>query len=794
MRSKRDTIILIICMALAALLGGWMIWMVPRSTTLPDNYSYTADILSVDNLYDTVNNQFSGESLSRTKFAFTATGKTDDVLEINGIFDVRTPNGEPIFSVTRLYGIDPKNGRHVSGFGDQNRDKGYLFGPRGKDTSDFYYWHINYNKPVLMKFQETDNILGLPVNKYSADFHADQTNELAGKLPNVGSTEGINLDVHLNLWIEPTTGSLVKYDDAATAYYYDLQTGQRLHPWNKFSNTFTFPSVTRHVTDTQQAIIKIYLIQFVVPIALLLIELWLVAYLVIFHFRLHRVVEFVPSVLFVFGIMISALVFQTGRYIVDTQAQITFGKNTEDTVSLITDRMAIHANGLRGARGLFDASEEVSRQEFKQYVDQLAFAKNYPGIQGFGRAVFFPSTQLAQHTAAIRAEGFPTYTVYPQVKQATYSAIIYIEPFDTRNQQAFGFDMYQEPIRHAAMQRAIDNDTIALSGMVQLVQENTNKKQPGFLLYNPLYRKGASAQTVQDRKEAVTGVVYTAYRAGDFFNSILRDQSLDFDLHIYDGKPDPTTLLYDNSAATRDTPLPAYVPRFSTSQKVVLYGHTWTMRFQTLPGYTIGSAEYAPTAVFGLGVIISALLSLYVRYLLRARQETLDTAAKMTVNVQTLQRAVDDSSNHTIITDPDGIITYANKAAQRITGYSLEEMKGKTPRLWKSDKTPPETYAVFWHTIKDERRPYKGEFINRRKSGELYTVLISVSPIVANNELIGFIGIEEDITKRVASEDELKRQKSELERINSIMVERELRMIELKKELKEAQAAKGESS
>lgn len=111
------------------------------------------------------------------------------------------------------------------------------------------------------------------------------------------------------------------------------------------------------------------------------------------------------------------------------------------------------------------------------------------------------------------------------------------------------------------------------------------------------------------------------------------------------------------------------------------------------------------------------------------------------------KHAVDASFNHIIITDAEGIILFANKAAEITTGYPSNEMRGHTPSLW-GKQMPPEFYAEMWHQIKIEKRPFHGEIRNRRKNGKIYTAIATISPILDDfNEVIGFIGIEEDITE-----------------------------------------------
>lgn len=121
--------------------------------------------------------------------------------------------------------------------------------------------------------------------------------------------------------------------------------------------------------------------------------------------------------------------------------------------------------------------------------------------------------------------------------------------------------------------------------------------------------------------------------------------------------------------------------------------------------------------------------------------ETIKTKARKNI----LRIAIESSSHHVIITDENGVVVFANQAAVDTTGYSFEEIKGSTPRLWgglMSDKF----YKDLWHN-KKIRKTIDTEIVNRRKSGELYRVMAHISPITdENGQLMGYIGSEEDIT------------------------------------------------
>src|SRR3989344_845129 len=110
--------------------------------------------------------------------------------------------------------------------------------------------------------------------------------------------------------------------------------------------------------------------------------------------------------------------------------------------------------------------------------------------------------------------------------------------------------------------------------------------------------------------------------------------------------------------------------------------------------------------------------------------------------------ALDNAYNHIVITDLNGIIRYANRGAKIITGYSIKEMLGNTPRLW-GGLMSDDFYKSLWKTIKEDGKMFEGELTNRKKSGDIYIARVRIYPFFnpKNNNLIGFVGTEEDITK-----------------------------------------------
>ncbi|MCP4257580.1 MAG: PAS domain S-box protein [Planctomycetes bacterium] len=122
-----------------------------------------------------------------------------------------------------------------------------------------------------------------------------------------------------------------------------------------------------------------------------------------------------------------------------------------------------------------------------------------------------------------------------------------------------------------------------------------------------------------------------------------------------------------------------------------------------------------------------------------------------------LNSAVEQSPSTVIITDVEGNMEYVNPKFTQTTGYTSEEAIGKNPRILKSDQQPAEFYEDLWNTI-TAGREWHGEFCNRKKNGDIYWEMASISPILdSENQITHFVAVKEDITERREAQEEINR-------------------------------------
>jgi phosphoserine phosphatase RsbU/P len=143
-----------------------------------------------------------------------------------------------------------------------------------------------------------------------------------------------------------------------------------------------------------------------------------------------------------------------------------------------------------------------------------------------------------------------------------------------------------------------------------------------------------------------------------------------------------------------------------------------------------------------------------------------------------LGMAVENSPASIIITDKKGDIEYVNPTFTHLTGYGLDEVLGKNPRLLKSGEQDDAYYRNLWETILAGME-WRGEFHNKKKNGDFYWESASISPVLEDDgDISHFISIKEDITARKKAEELLVLSEKKL-RSRNLRMEEDLKIAQL---------------
>lgn len=196
-----------------------------------------------------------------------------------------------------------------------------------------------------------------------------------------------------------------------------------------------------------------------------------------------------------------------------------FERSGDLAVDLVTSRLEQHVVVLRAAKGLFSAARgHVARDEFLRFIEEVDIVGDLSGVQGVGFARVFAPDQSEAARAEIAGHYAVDAGIRPATDQPWRAPIVLLEPGNPRNMNALGFDMYAEPVRRAAMDRALATGKPQMSGPVVLVQETDIDRQTGFLIY---LAYGGGAAGTGDGVPLDAGFVYAPFRGGDLIRAAL---------------------------------------------------------------------------------------------------------------------------------------------------------------------------------------------------------------------------------------------------------------------------------
>lgn len=423
----------------------------------------------------------------------------------------------------------------------------------------------------------------------------------------------------------------------------------------------------------------------------------------------------------------------------ESDARRSFDFKMRETNLTILKRMNTYEQVLLGGIGLFAASDTVIREEWKIYVENLLINKNFPGILGIGYSYSFQHSDSLKLVRAMQSEGFSNFRIWPEGTRDEYTSVIYIEPFNERNQRAFGYDLLSEPLRKSAMLEARDNGQTTITGKITLVQETEYNIQAGFLIFIPFYKKNLQAPTIEQRRELFKGYIYSPFKVRDLVRATLGNELSNINIQIYDGIDTiPKNLMYNSDSLHNAHSEMLFVGMNTLN----LYGKIWTLKFSALPEFINSYESEKPTIILLSGILISLLFSLVIVSFVNSRK----TSKKLSELLESTGEGIFGVDNFMKC-------TFINRSALEMLGYSLSEClnnninefihcKKEASEIYKAEECP------LIKTVKNRKASNDFETVFERKNKTSFPVEYSSHPIIENGLITGTVVTFNDITER----------------------------------------------
>ncbi|WP_051221713.1 sensor histidine kinase [Conexibacter woesei] len=350
-----------------------------------------------------------------------------------------------------------------------------------------------------------------------------------------------------------------------------------------------------------------------------------------------------PAVLLAALLLLTAVATYTAaRHVHDRQREQLTG-DAQDAVAAIDRRMDDYGQVLRGAAGLYAASNTVSYREFHDYFADQDIARRFPGVQVIGSASYVPRAGIPDYTrrtrAAIKASrlrGYGPFRPYPKLGAAESEALIvdHLEP-PPGNGRAFGLNFLSEPRRRTAALLARQTGDPASTAPIELVQ--TGGESLGIDLFVPVY--GGPPRTGEPRRWA--GVVYAAFRIDNLLRGILGPMD-GARVEVYDQGPSatvpagtpitPRAVAFDLRPDKRGKDISNSAHTHVETLEVA--GRRWAIAY-TRPGSSLSSGERAVPWLIGIaGILVALLAAALLRTLATSRRRAVALAEDMTVELR----------------------------------------------------------------------------------------------------------------------------------------------------------------
>lgn len=441
------------------------------------------------------------------------------------------------------------------------------------------------------------------------------------------------------------------------------------------------------------------------------------------------------------GVAITCFFVSNWNHSQEARLQARFDVEVARVTNDIERRFNTPVYGLRGAVGAYMAHEAIDEAAFARYVASRSLATEFPGVRGIGFIERVERSHLAAFEAQRRSEGNQNFRVHATGDLSDLLVIRYIEPL-SMNGPALGLDVGNEPVRRQAAQLAIDTGQATLSGVIHLVQDA--KSRVGFLLFVPAYHSGKPLDTVEQRRQALLGLMYAPIVLEELMaprRELFDEAGLHLDFYERSATGAKPSLLYEvgpeNPQPALERRLELAVPGSNLVLGLSSTEHLESMVDRQLAGWMLAA-----------GIALSLLLGTVVWQLAEGRHRALRLAMRLSQDVRRLARIAEHTANSVVMLDGRGRATWVNEGFIRTTGYTPQEVLGKTPADLLGGKENGTNGADMIQRAVDVGDACRFTMQNRKKDGSLYWVDTEVIPMrSAQGVLDGYIEISLDITK-----------------------------------------------
>jgi serine phosphatase RsbU (regulator of sigma subunit)/CHASE1-domain containing sensor protein/anti-sigma regulatory factor (Ser/Thr protein kinase) len=317
------------------------------------------------------------------------------------------------------------------------------------------------------------------------------------------------------------------------------------------------------------------------------------------------------------ALLLTVIAWYYVRQVVEVQNRARFEESTQATQEALERRTKAYLDAMFGARGLYYASDSVTRRDWSDYVKGIKPAGRFEGLQALGYAQRVDPEQRESFMRKTRDEGLPEMRpgLNPGGERSVYFPLTRTGPLGEANQSMLDYDFYAESVHKKTMDLARDSGEPRATRMVYVLDEALPNStadlalRRGLVVYLPIYQEGEPLGSVNERRRALRGFIVGSFISDELLDGIFRgsfDPAIDFE--VYNGASTASSpLLYDRDGIRRDEKKRNEF-LFSKESHIEVAGREWTLYFTTLPAFEKGAESNLPPFVLASGLLMSLLI------------------------------------------------------------------------------------------------------------------------------------------------------------------------------------------
>ncbi len=415
--------------------------------------------------------------------------------------------------------------------------------------------------------------------------------------------------------------------------------------------------------------------------------------------RIYRSIHFVPGLVCLVILLATILGTRSANASLHHEITVAAQGRLMTFEQLLQTQLDGYAQILRGGVGLFQGSNNVTQQDFVNYLAAYDLVDTYPAVQAIAFAKIFSARQIAGAKAYAAHEGVANFTLRPaEPARDSYAPVLYAQIVAAQVETPqMGYDNFSDPVRQTTMLRARDTAQTTITQVANTSPLETSKgPAPGFLMYTPYY--GPSVPTnLADRQASIQGFMYAAFRSSVFFADITsHSQAKDVAFRITTNGQTAVDILF---ATTSFAKLSRDQNSIKMQRTFVVYNQTWTIDYALDPHRIISDVQLRrPAGVLFFGIFSAVLITTIVALLLIGRAKAL--ADQKERDVELAKDELLSLASHQLRTPATGVKQYLGMLLQGFAGEIPRQQKLLLEKAYASNDRQLQSINEILHMAK----------------------------------------------------------------------------------------------